>query len=410
MIHTVRFRRCRNRFFLLTLLLFIVATGCGVDTAPQPEPPPAEPSGPTAPSAPEPPTGEPPPAPAPFETIDMTAFEHSGLTLQQIFPCGNDTVLFFTAAISKEGTVSESIVAYSYSTREKRFRAASALLGNIAVYPQQVLDDGRVVLVTQDSESYDYTGLLYLDPLTLETETGPLPTFDFNTVLISPNRKYAAFSSYDGITVMDISLQKQLFRLDSRLIYGDTGENEPVDMMMPTATAWAADSSALTYLQTALGDAYSSGIIRADTWQAEELPALKQAALYFLDADRLFYTDCYYTLPAGLYSLSQNQLITPSIQPELPESADASAIAISPSGAMMCVSVINAQDENNISYSAVVLDSFTGREVGKLTMESGPRFGSFEQVFFSPDERLVYLVASASLNQPRVVYTYYLEQ
>lgn len=402
-----------RRVFAFALIL-LVFCGCGPGEPAQHEAtlPPGQEStapGPTtsAPAQTDPPQTDPPPAPpGPVNKIDDSQLTKNNLSVQQIFVCDDDTVLFFVSPVNPDGTVSESIIIYSYSFKLGGFRAATYYAGIVNLFPEYVFDDGSVALVTLDSESYEFDSLIFLDTVTLSAQKHPLPSDDFYNLHISPDKRYAAISTYDYLLIADLSYSDEYLRLERRAVPMDDlyGEEEPwQDELVCSATGWSAGSDVLFFKTMGWGDAYSPGLVRAGTWEVVYIDELSGSIMVPMGG-RAFYYSAFSSLPAGTVDLQSGIASTPNYY----NGGEYSNGITADSGENYVCVLSVSETEGGDAYQCVATVSRIdgGEYVNSLEIARDGDIVSFEQAFFTPSGDRLVLVVSGTLNYSRAVYTF----
>ena len=391
--------RVNKRRYTALLLALIVALLCAC--GPEPEPAPTEPPPPTTvpPTTvtPVPETTEPAIPKGPVQTVDTTALTRSGLSIQHLFVCDDDTVLFFVSPVGPEGTISEGILVYSYSFSLEGFRPVSLMAGVVSLYPDQVMDDGRVCLVTLDSETYMPDALLYLDPRTLEAEAYPVPSDDFYDLRLSPDGRYAAITTYDALRVTDVGYETEYARFERQEVefYDDNGEGPFYYDVLPQTAGWLPGSEALSFTWASLDEDDTAGVIDADTWSLRMLDTPPGSTVLPLGPGRMLYHEVYATLPAGVV---EDGAVLPPIAFELPQNAIIAGITGHPDGYLGLL-VFEGD-----SRAVHVIDGLTGQLVA--VFEGHMEGLTFDQALFTPTAGRLVLLARPLAGGPRQVLTW----
>ena len=393
-----------SRSLALLLAVFVLAglpAACGdrhaspppdVTPAPSPEPEPQ----------PQPePEPQPEPQPEPEDEIpgqntvvadgiwriDTSYFAENSLTVDRVFVCDNDRVLFFVSALNADGTVAEGVSAYFFSLDTGHFLPGCLELGVVGLYPDGTYDDGTVSVVTLDSESYEYRDIVFIDPQGMTAQSVPAPQGeDIISLSISPNKQYVAMSGVDSLRVTDMSYSQTFLQIDTQ-----TDENG--DMLIPSPTDWSDDSSRLSYKMGAWESIHTPAIADIASGEVQAFPELSGNELRFA-GDSLFYCGWYPYLPCGFSDAGgQNRADTP-----LDVIADPSGISqfsLSPGGAYLGIAHIGGDGSQ-----ALVCDARTGQPIMTYSSDGA----SFDEVYFTPDERTALFATASNLDEPKQVY------
>lgn len=230
---------------VLAFLLMMGLTACKSEDAPiQPDPtPPSEPEieviEPNATLPPSAPVTESPEDPADYVIDDALLREHSQ-AIEQIWPASDDRLLVFTSTLSG-GYVSEQINLYIYDLNTCAFTGDHVSLGLVGQYPHSIFDDGTVMVLTRNTETYEYENMVFIDPYALTFEKYSLSGIeDLRTVHVSPDKSHVALSTQQGIRITDLAMENILALYPG---YVPEGGDPDLDYILPTVTDWLPDNS-----------------------------------------------------------------------------------------------------------------------------------------------------------------------
>ena len=232
---------------VLAFLLMMGLTACKPEDAPiQPDPtPPSEPEieviEPNATLPPSAPVTESPEDPADYIIDDALLREHSQ-AIEQIWPASDDRLLIFTSTLSG-GYVSEQINLYIYDLNTCAFTGDHVSLGLVGQYPHSIFDDGTVMVLTRNTETYEYENMVFIDPYALTFEKYSLSGIeDLRTVHVSPDKSHVALSTQQGIRITDLTMENILALYPG---YVPEGGDPDLDYILPTVTDWLPDNSGM---------------------------------------------------------------------------------------------------------------------------------------------------------------------
>lgn len=335
--------------------------------------------------------------------IDTDSLTKNGLSLQRIFVCDNDTILCFVSPVNSNGTISESVILYSYSMASESFRPVSLMLGTVGFYPDRVYEDGTVSVVTLNSETYDYETILFIDPVTLTTQNIPAPAAqDYYSLLLSPNKQYAALTSYDQLLICDLTGSQTYFRLER---WQATQANGETLEHIPSAARWSDDNSILTVDILGVEACRYPAFIRTADWSFTPLETLTEMSIFPTAGGSFFYQHWPGALPTGFYDPTTGQSTVLHLSCATIEDIDFCGITRSMNSTYLCASYLYQQSDN-MFCAALIADAATGADINTFILETGDDFCSFEQTYFTPDEKRVVLMSSATYNSPRQIYLF----
>ena len=319
--------------------------------------------------------------------IDTSYFVENSQTIDHIFVCNNDRVLFFASSLNPDGTVAEGVTAYAFSLDTGRFLPNTLDLGVVGLYPDQTYDDGTVSVITLDSESYEYKDILFINPENMAVQSVAAPHGeDIIALSISPNKQYIAISGVDTLRVTDMSYSQPLLQVEAQA-------DENGDQLIPSPTDWSEDSSRLSFKMGAWESLHTPAIADIATGDVRYFPDLTGNELRFA-GDSLFYCDWYPYLPCGFTDLDgQNRLDTP-----LDIISDPSGITpftISGSGAYLGIA-----STGDGGGQALICDAHTGQPIMTYTVSSA----SFDEIYFTPDERTAVFATATNREESKQIY------
>ncbi len=238
--------------FLLALLLLGSLTACKPEEQPIPPDPVPTPAPeaedevevltPATPLPPIDPVPRPSDAPADY-VIDDTLLQEHSQTIEQIWPASNDCLLVFTSTLSG-GYGSEQISLYIYDLQACAFTGDHISLGLVGQYPHTIFDDGTVMVLTRNTETYEYENMVFIDPYALTFEKHSLSAVeDLRSVHVSPDKRYAALSTQQGVHITDLTMENILAVYPG---YVPEGGDPDLDYILPTVTGWMPDGSGVT--------------------------------------------------------------------------------------------------------------------------------------------------------------------
>ena len=350
------------------------------DPSPQPEPDPE-------PGPEEPVTGENIVVADGVWRIDTSYFTENHQTVDRVFVCDNDRVIFFVSTLNPDGTVAEGVSAYFFSLDTGRFLPDTLELGVVGLYPDRTYDDGTVSVVTLDSESYEYKDILFIDPQSATAQSVAAPRGDDIIALsISPDKQYIAMTGVDTLLVTDMTYSQIFLQIDAQA-------DENGDQLIPSPTDWSKDSSQLSFKLGAWESLHTPAVANIAAGEVQYYPELSGNELRFA-GDRLFYCGWYPYLPCGFADAEgENRADIP-----LDVISDPSAISqltVSGSGAYLGIACIGED-----GGQAFVCDAGTGQPV--MTYASGGV--SFDEIYFTPDERTAVFATASSLEESKQIF------
>jgi len=389
-------RRAAALLLVSALLLGLAACGPAPEPEPAPTTVPAPTTAPPTTVTPAPEITESAAPKGPIQTVDTSLLSGNGLSIQQLFVCDDDTVLFFVSPVGAGGTLSENILAYSYSCALMGFRPVSRALGVVSLYPDQVMDDGRVCLVTLSSESYLPDALCYLDPVTLAVESAPLPPDDFYDLRLSPDGRYAAITTYDALRITDMSYATEYARFERQEVeFIEEGEEPYIYDVLPQTAGWLPGSEALSFTWVSLDEDCAAGVIDTETWSLSLLDTPPNSTVLPLGPGRMIYHEAYARLPAGIV---MDGLALPAIEMDMAEGALIASITGHPAG-HLCLPVFS-----DSGRSLHVVDGLTGQPLA--VFDGGMAGLTFYQALFTPTAGRLVVLARPLAGGPRQVLTW----
>ena len=231
--------------FVLSLLLLMGMTACKSEEIPvQPELPTEteeeteiEVLTPTSPLPSLDPVPDDPVDPSGYIIDDTLLKEHSQ-AIEQIWPASEDRLLVFTSTLSG-GYISEQISLYIYDPENHTFTGDHISLGPVGQYPHAIFDDGTVMVLTRNTETYEYENMIFIDPYALTFEKHSLSGIaDLRTVHVSPDKRYAALSTQQGVQITDLTMQNIVAVYPG---YVPEGGDPDLDYILPIVTDWLPD-------------------------------------------------------------------------------------------------------------------------------------------------------------------------
>ncbi len=400
-------KRISRRAVLLFIALFLLMPGCSdrqdaqdepdlpdpetnepplVEPQPSPGPEPAQPVEPT-PAPKDKIGGENPVIAEGIWQINTSYFTQNNMTVDSIFVAGDDRVLFFVSSLNADGTVMESSSVYFFSLSTGRFLQQWIDIGIIGVYPDRVYDDGTVSVVTLDSESYEYREILFIDPQAMTASAIPAPADgDIVSLMLSPDKRYAALSTPQGLRVTGLDFSTTYLQIPSETT--SAGEE-----LLPSPTDWSADSRLLSFKMAAWESIRTPAVADIATGEIRALDALEGNEARFV-GQQLFYSGWYPYLPCGFCTLDG---LSPSETPLTPvgDPNDICHFSLSAGGTRLAVAL-----QNPDGCDALVFDSHTGALLSSLPV----RGQTFDEAWFTSDERTAVFGTASTLEQPKQIY------
>lgn len=329
--------------------------------------------------------------------IGSSFFTQNQLALDQVFVYDDETLLFFASHQNLDGTISEQSVVCTYSLSTDRFSTQMLELGTVAIYPEAVHDDGTVSIVTMDSESYEFNGVLFFNPAQMTVERLPLPQRDdLVSLSVSPNRGYYALTTYTGVVITDASLATEYLSIG---LHEDGGAQ-----LIPSVTAWSKNSAYLSLRLSDTEDVYYPALADVAQGTVRFLTDLARQEAHIV-GDRLFCHQWYPYLPCGFARIDGTGFLPiPFAEPAL-ASSEISQLAVSRDGSFIAMAYLTQINEVPASCDALIADAASGKTVRLLSFsdfDTGPY--SFETMAFTPDQRTAILTTTSTMVRPKEVY------
>lgn len=329
--------------------------------------------------------------------IGSTFFAQNQLALDQIFVYDDETLLFFASRQNLDGTISEQSVVCVYSLSTDRFSTQMFELGTVAIYPETVHDDGTVSIVTMDSESYEFNGILFFNPGQMSAEQLPLPRRgDLVSLSVSPDRRYYALTTYTGVVVTDASLSTEYLSVG---LHEDGGAQ-----LIPAVTAWSKNSAYLSLRFSDTEDVYYPALADVMQGTVRFLTDLARQEAHLV-GDRLFCHQWYPYLPCGFAQVDGTGFLPIPFEEPALASAEISQLAVSREGSFVAVTYLTQENEVPVSCDALIADAASGKTVRLLSFSDfDAGLYSFETIAFTPDQRTAIMTTSSTMTRPKEVY------
>ncbi|MEA4920686.1 MAG: hypothetical protein VB078_07190 [Clostridiaceae bacterium] len=331
--------------------------------------------------------------------IDLSYLTDLSMTVDSVFPVTND-ILFVFASKLTDGQVSEKAYLYTYSLMQDAFTGNSMPIGIIGQYPSVVFKDGTVMVLTLNTETYEFETMLFINPSTLSYEENLISGIsEIRSIYVSPDKKMAAVSTYDGLTITDISFEKVYAEYKG---FTPEGGDASIDYHLPCAVGWLPDGSGIVGRMLGGEWVYNPFIFYVDGSMTDLLEYEYLSGIPCQSSSLLLY-DYFTSAPKGILDIS-SLLYTPLSIDGLPTEEDTSyisAISFSPNGDMVAIAVSSPQDDDicttGFYQGSVLSSSFSISKSGNYPV-------SFESVSFTPSGKMAILMTSATVDAQKAIY------
>lgn len=329
--------------------------------------------------------------------LDLSIIEQDGMTVEHVFMASEDIIFIFTSKY-QNGTVSEQSYLYTYSLNQGAFIKKKAPLGVIGQYPKYIQDDGTVALCLVNSETYAYSSLCFIEPVSLSfKEYGLSHINGVRSALPSPDRSCVAVSTSNGLYIMDDEL---LDIMQSYEAYVPEGGDVLLDTRLPSGAAWLWDSSGVLGNLLGWEWVYYPFILQSDgsVKAFEDMNGLNAAS--YGSSQLLFYDSQQMTV-SGIYDLS-TQTLTPFNLEGLPSESQLSYIsclAVSKYGKMLAAAAVYSDGS-----PSEVFFYCDGDLICSFRPQESSDSSAIEYVSFSPSGNTAVMQTSSTIDSPKQVY------
>ena len=336
----------------------------------------------------------------PVRMIDASLLTDNGMTVENIFACSDDTILVFASSLSS-GVVSEQTWLYPYSVSDDAFTGDSIPIGLIGQYPTCVFDDGTVMLLIQNSETYEFSTMLFIDPDSLACEEYDISSLpDLRSIDVSPDKRLAAVSTYDRMYISDMSFENELASFDG---FVPEGGDQEADFHLPCATSWLPDGSGVIGRVLGWEWVYYPFFMDKDG-NITELTEYEYLTPIPCGGRDILMCDYFSAFPKGILDLNSMEY-TAFPSDGLPgEDDDMNYISAETASACGAISVASAFPDSQDTIAEVRF--YRGTEfTTSFALKRGQGYpASFEASSISPSGGLAVMMTGATVDSPKVIY------
>lgn len=352
---------------LLVLLLCLLLTACGREAQEPVLELPDLPNAPESPRNPEKTSGWSSTAENLY-SLDVTLIFGE---IEQILASEDKALIF---ARSETG-----ITLYPYGLENGMPASEPLPLGDILWYPTEPLADGTLPLVRSEGEPGQWQTVLFLDPADLSVQTMHIPRpGSYYGLHFSPDRQYAALSTFDGLQVLDGATMTQLL-LAVPVVYEETADHAE------RQTVWAETWHSGTVLTARLAEpdlVRCPVIIDMVDKSVTHVTELDLCQGRFLEDGRMLWHNYFRFAPAGSYDLKTEKR-TELVFLDTLHSDVMSCIALSRDSVALSY-IVKEQDTPKDAWISVMTLN-RGFTVARASLPLAGRYGAFEQLSFTPD-------------------------
>lgn len=252
-------------------------------------------------------------------------------------------------------------------------------MGDILWYPAEPLADGTLTFARSEGEPGLWQTVLFLDPGSLTLRTMPLPVpGSYYGLHFSPDRQYAALSTFEGLQIFDGATMTQL-------LLAIPVVKEETDGHAERQTVWAETWHSGTVLTARLAEpdlVRCPVIIDMADKSVAYVTDLDLCQGRFLDGGTLLWHNYFNFAPAGLYDLKTGKRTELVFLDTLHVDA-MSCIALSRETVALSYITLEQGRPGDAWISVMTLRQ--GFTVARTELPLEGRYGGFEQLAFTPD-------------------------
>jgi len=339
-----------------------------------------------------------PPVSAADWIVDTTLLTERSQTIDRVFPATDDLLLVFTSTLS-DGYVSEQINLYTYSLSDRAFTGDWVSLGIVGQYPHTVYADGTVMVLTRNTETYEYESMLFIDPHALTFERHALTALeDLRSIHISPDKRLAAVSTGQGLRITDLSFEAVLAHCPG---YVPEGGDPELDYILPVATGWLQDGSAVVGKLLSWEWVHHPFLLAADGQMTLLDAHMGLTALPY--GDDLLLCDSFTMIPHGLIGPDGSGRPALELQDLPRDDGSAYLSALSCDGGNELLGLAIATPDGQDACRADFYHR--GRLLTRLTLPQNGAFPvTFDSITFTPDGHKAILMTGATVDYPAAIH------